>query len=196
MAHLSLKEKLRYWQARYLCARLHMLFFAYTQRHPEENNTLELATPDAENFFKLTVGIPQIERQRRLMLDRFAAGDKACLVIQNNRTVHISWWGERNRLSPEYELGPDCQWPLPEKSPVIYDCWTAHEARGKGLYPKVLMQLSNRLLDNYPSVWIYCLDSNLASRRGIEKAGFKYRGTLTRTRLFGKFLKCSRDSEN
>lgn len=190
------KSRLQYWQARYLYADLKMLFFANVHRQAKATSDLALLTPTAEDFFRLTTGIPQIDGQQRLLRERFAAGDHACLIRQDNQVLHVSWWGVRTTLSPDYELGAGCEWPLPQPAPVIFDCWTAPSARGQNLYPKVLMQLSNRLLDNYPAVWIYCLDTNLPSRRGIEKAGFEYRGMLQRTRLLGKFLKCSRNSEN
>ncbi len=56
----------------------------------------------------------------------------------------------------------------------IYSCFTAAWARGRHLYPAVLA----RILHDYRKrgaahAWIYVAEPNLASRKGIERAGFR-----------------------
>ena len=56
----------------------------------------------------------------------------------------------------------------------IHACFTADWARGRHIYPTVL----RRILHNYRergfrTAWIYVVDSNLASRKGIAYAGFE-----------------------
>ena len=53
--------------------------------------------------------------------------------------------------------------------------WTAPEARGRGLYGRLLGQSLSVCLKDRP-ILIYTSPDNSASRRGIEKAGFQPRG--------------------
>ena len=60
--------------------------------------------------------------------------------------------------------------PLSSNQIFIHWCETASSARGHGIYPKVL----HRVCNEHPSdeILIAVNENNLASRRGVEKAGF------------------------
>jgi hypothetical protein len=62
----------------------------------------------------------------------------------------------------------------------IVHCITPLEHRGQGFYPNLIQAVGSTLGSS--AVYIYCLEENLASRRGIEKAGFRQVGTVTRRR--------------
>ncbi|MDD2884490.1 MAG: hypothetical protein PHT48_05540 [Dechloromonas sp.] len=114
-----------------------------------------------------------------------------CAALRHNTLVHLSWTGTRTQeLTADYELGHCGHWPLRQHSTLIYDCWTAPTARGLGIYPHILALLQQQLLNKAPEVWIYCLQQNKASRRGIEKAGFTLRGQRQAWRILGYFMGC------
>ena len=144
--------------------------------------------PDFSELASLLSTLPGIKQQLSLYKQRFLAGDRICVVCHDGHLAHVSWFGVRKQLDADYELGPLRPWLLKHPSGLIYDCWTATQQRGQGLYPSVVSTLTGMLLRETPEVWIYCRAENLASKRGIEKAGFSYRGSLKSWRLFGKFL--------
>jgi hypothetical protein len=106
----------------------------------------------------------------RFSPSRFARGDCVWGFYDADRLVHVAWTRYDHWLDLTYELGPDARWPLPEGSVVIYDCYTLLAARGHHYYPRALATLVRYapLLTH----WIYTLRTNLASRRGIARAGF------------------------
>lgn len=146
-----------------------------------------LSFPALEDLPKIISALPGGEKQQALYRARFEAGDQVCVVSHNGDLAHVSWFGVRQYLDADYELGPNHSWALEHPAALIYDCWTAPQQRGQGLYPTILGILSAKLLQDNPEVWIYCLIENKASRRGIEKAGFAYRGQLKSWRFFGVF---------
>jgi len=60
----------------------------------------------------------------------------------------------------------------------IVHCITPEAHRGRGYYPRLIRQVARAL---GATTYIYCIDSNIGSRRGIERAGFVPIGTLSRT---------------
>ncbi len=136
-------------------------------------------TPEA--FLKEAPDHPELKSRLPLLQERLSQGDTPCLFFDQGRLVHMAWWGPRRFLDPDYELGTHLPWPLPGEGALIYDCWTPPSCRGRGYYPRALRQLATQLLTHYPHVWIYALEDNTASRRGIEKAGFRAVALLERT---------------
>lgn len=71
-------------------------------------------------------------------------------------------------------------------TPIIGNCWTHPDARGQGVYPfalrHVLQALPDRGIDR---VLIETDVSNTASRRGIEKAGFR------QLRIYNALIVCN-----
>lgn len=65
----------------------------------------------------------------------------------------------------------------------IGPCWTNENHRGKGIYPAVLSKICN---DNIQKdVYIFTEKKNLASQKGIEKAGFMLFASGIRTKFLG-----------
>lgn len=159
-------------------------------RAPTTEASLQIRCLDQAEFAHYACDDAYLHTRLSLLERRLAQGDQVWLAFDESQWVHVAWTGLRNQIAPDYEIGPDAALPLDTHSAVIYDCWTPESARGRGYYPQVLRHLTAELLKHVPEVWIYCLATNHASRRGIEKAGFKHFATLSRIRIFGQFLAC------
>lgn len=151
------------------------------------DDELAFTAADATLFSEYAQRYPYLSHQIPLLDERLSNGDIPYLVFDQNELVHVAWWGVRTEVMATYELGYDCRIPLAQPSVLIFDCWTPDHARGKGYYPAVLRRLVEGSLPDYPAVWIYCLDINIASKRGIEKAGFQYVHFMQRTTWFHFF---------
>jgi CelD/BcsL family acetyltransferase involved in cellulose biosynthesis len=115
--------------------------------------------------------------------DRLRRGDRLFLAMTGNTVVHVAWLTTGQEVQAEAELGPHCRLPTKVPVAVIEDCWTAPAWRGRSVYPAVLDTLRGIAQTTYPLVFVGCLRSNRASRRGIEKAGFKLAFRMRRLRL-------------
>lgn len=74
----------------------------------------------------------------------------------------------------DYEIGP---------------CFTAPEFRGQGIYPTVLKHITENVGANDAVFYMIVDDKNVASIRGIEKAGFERCGTVRKVGLFKRFIR-------
>ena len=68
---------------------------------------------------------------------------------------------------------------------MIFDCWTPISERGHGYYGRTVSLLAKGARDRGNSPWIFSAASNLASIRGLEKAGFQRRYSLVRQHVLG-----------
>lgn len=99
----------------------------------------------------------------RYLLWRFAAAGNYEIydALVGHRVVHRS-----------HVVRKDFRFPfMAHDDLLIGPCWTADDHRGHGLYPAAL----SRIATDHPNrrVWIFAAFDNPASRRGIEKAGFR-----------------------
>ncbi len=112
---------------------------------------------------------------------RFERGDACFGVWIDGALVHYSWVqtsGTHTISSAgiEVSIGDGDLW--------IYNCRTSEAHRGRGIYTRALHHIaSTALLDGATSVSIYAAESNVASQRGIERAGFRLVSTLRALRL-------------
>lgn len=86
-------------------------------------------------------------------------------VRHQGEVVHVS-----------HVLGRSYKFPFMKKQDLhIGPCWTADQFRGHGIYPAVL----SRIALDHPGtrLWMLTDEANAASRRGIEKAGFRAVGS-------------------
>ncbi len=72
----------------------------------------------------------------------------------------------------DYEIGP---------------CFTYPQYRGKGIYPNVLRHICNSLGNSDTSFYMIVDDANIASVKGIEKAGFKKYGVIEVTKYTKRY---------
>ena len=125
----------------------------------------------------LACGDPGFE-VRRQTVDRA----KDCyLVAMEGETAHRSWLHRSVRLPRRFGFDGSV--------PVIGDCHTVERFRGRSIYPQVLRYIARDVArrDAKP-VYVLVSPANLASIRGIEKAGFRRLARLQGIRVAGLLL--------
>jgi len=65
----------------------------------------------------------------------------------------------------------------------IGPCLTFEKYQKRGIYSAVLKYLISEYCKQNRTLWIYCNENNEASRKTIEKVGFKYYGNATINKL-------------
>lgn len=76
--------------------------------------------------------------------------------------------------------GLDLYLTIPPTERYLWDFVTLPAHRGRGIYPLLLQEILRRQADVADGFWIGHEPSNVASRRGILKAGFRVGGQLWR----------------
>lgn len=106
---------------------------------------------------------------------RFRQGHRALLGRVDGEPVFTAWIAVRSLRVDE------CAWTctIADTEAVVYDCVTAVDWRGQGIYPEALRELSALLAgEGILHLWIYADARNAASRRGIEHASFDFLGEI------------------
>ena len=121
---------------------------------------------------------------RKLIQRHFDDGGELFLAFSRGRVVHYSWLfyhpGFREQLAYIH---------LKKDEAHIASAYTIPEFRGQNIYPVVLQHILKCALEkNIRKVCITSAPKNIASVRGIEKAGFCRVGKIGGFRLFGKMF--------
>jgi len=66
---------------------------------------------------------------------------------------------------------------------MLFDCWTPVAVRGRGYYGQTVGLIAKLMMDQGKRPWIFSADTNNASVRGLERAGFQRRYSLVRQHL-------------
>jgi hypothetical protein len=136
-----------------------------------------LEIPDLEvrhHTIRNPTGIPSLDR-------RLSRSRECYLVTIDGQMAHVSWLHRSARLPRQ--CGFD------GAAPVIGDCQTFERFRGRSIYPRVLRHIARDVAARAgTSVYVLVSPSNLASVRGIEKAGFRRLARLQGTRFAGLLL--------
>ncbi|WP_291136276.1 hypothetical protein [Flavobacterium sp. UBA7663] len=121
-----------------------------------------------ENFEELDK-LEAKDVDKNLFKSRFEQGHFYCCLTTSTNVIVSSGWINyaTNHLVGELDLKLN----LPHKIEFLYDFRTNESHRGLGLYPILLKQISKR---NDKIKLIYSLSANGSSRRGIQKAKFKF----------------------
>ena len=86
-------------------------------------------------------------------------------ITSNNEVVHTSF--------VQFETSYKKLLNELDDTPLIGNCWTSREHRGKGLYPYAIFRCCNEIgRRGYKRITISCAPDNTPSIAGIEKAGF------------------------
>lgn len=112
-------------------------------------------------------------------------GDKGYFAYLQDKCIHRSWV-----KSNEQVVYPHWAYPykLKKDEVFIHYCETAPEARGKNIYPHVLSNIIKGHQDK--DILISVNDENIASKKGVEKVGFRERERVKVLILLGmKFIK-------
>ncbi len=100
------------------------------------------------------------------------------VVAIGGETAHRSWLHWSVRLPRRFGFDGS--------APVIGDCFTPERFRGRSIYPQVLRYIARDVARRASApVYILVSPANLASIRGIEKAGFRRLARLQGTRIAG-----------
>lgn len=122
----------------------------------------------------------------REVLERLRRGDHCYTVSIDGRLAHYSWV-QRSSSHPITEAGVSV--PVGDGAFWIYDCQTAEWARGRGLYPATLKRIVNDCFaDGDCTAWIYTSKQNVASQKGIVRAGFGLVTTLHALRMGSQYF--------
>lgn len=113
------------------------------------------------------------------VVQKTVSGNLMKYFIQDNGTfVHESY------LFPKLHLLK----LLDRKGPAIGQCVTSKQYRGKSIYPFVINKIARETLDSgHDEVFIVVNVDNIASIKGIEKAGFKKYAQISAVKRFGVF---------
>jgi hypothetical protein len=113
--------------------------------------------------------------------------DTAYAGYLNANLVHMSWV----YTSSEYAKEPFQRLALNDGEVEIVNCFTSEKCRGLGIYPYVIQFLSHLYFENGATrVYMMAHRENVASQRGIIKAGLRQVGEVTYLRIPGSSGKC------
>lgn len=114
-------------------------------------------------------------------MSRMLRGDACYGAWVESKLVHYSWVQTSGEHSIE-TAGIDL--PIRPGELWIYNCRTSNEHRGLKIYPRVLQHIMReRFAEGAVVAWIYTAEHNVASQRGVERAGFTRVRTLRALRL-------------
>lgn len=119
----------------------------------------------------------------------FDKGGELFLVFSEGKLVHIAHlcYYPGIRETHPLEIHPISE--LKEDEVFIGFCQTHPEFRGKGIYPATLQHIVRyAVAQNKKRCFISSSPANLASIRGIERAGFSFLEKKRKFRLFGKMF--------
>lgn len=113
--------------------------------------------------------------------NRFSNGSRCAALIDDNEIVNISWIAFNSLFINEIHK----KYIIPEGNIVIYDVFTPPQYRGKGIYP-VMLEMINRwaFTNGYKNSIIYSESENISSIRGITKAGYIKKESVTCINIF------------
>jgi len=113
--------------------------------------------------------------------ERLQSGDRCYTVSIDGRLAHYSWV-QRSASHRITEAGLSV--PVEKGAFWIYHCQTAEWARGRGIYPSTLERIvSDCFAEGDCTAWIYTSIQNVASQKGILRAGFGLVTTLHALRM-------------
>jgi CelD/BcsL family acetyltransferase involved in cellulose biosynthesis len=108
-------------------------------------------------------------------------GSGFALITTDLRPVHYCWVRDFERFYMD-ELQVRLTAPC-KNAVMIFDCWTPHSARGHGFYGLAVSHVAEHLCRAGKAPWIFSASQNIASVRGIAKAGFQWRYSMIRRKV-------------
>lgn len=114
---------------------------------------------------------------------REGAATGYALVDESGAFLHFAWTVTFDGFFLS-ELNAKVDAPAPDCI-MLYDCWTPPSVRGNGHYSETISQIAALVCEEGRRPWIFSARNNLASVRGVQKAGFRRRYSLIRQRVLG-----------
>ena len=155
------------------------------ERNIPESFSFEFSIPgytcfrlDVDNLTRLREIWPVDLKTARKRMHR---GDLCFVAADHQGVVHYSW----AQVSGMHYIGPAGRMARVKAHEIwIYHCRTAEQARGKGIYPAVLNAImAEAKTADIQRALIYTTETNIASQKGIAKAGFVPKAFLYAFRL-------------
>lgn len=132
-----------------------------------------------QNYFHVNCGEEYVDE----IFERFKQGKVLALGVVEGKPASVAWLYRAKRV----EISDENDW-------FIKSCFTFPHARGLGLFTKSIKLLAQQAKQQTPSkyhstskVLIECSIANIASEKGIIRAGFKKKSLLLTFK--GKLLK-------
>lgn len=123
-------------------------------------------------------------------LQRLHRGDRCYTVCVDGRLAHYSWV-QRSASHPITAAGVSV--PIGSGEFWIYNCRTVDWAKGRRIYPATLERIVNdHFAEGCCTAWIYTSRKNIASQKGILRAGFGQVATLGALRLGSHYYRIGR----
>lgn len=170
------------WIRHFAHDRRSCLFYAYcsaqgTGREDPDVKVYDVWADIPENFRKIAVPSPW----RSVLYHRMRRGEARflCLSEDGRRLDAYGWIQDWRPFRRKFGA-------LAQSGTMLGPYWTAPEARGRGLYGRLLGH-SLSLCSTQQAILIYTSPDNVASQRGIEKAGFRRLGRWDLVVWFGIF---------
>jgi CelD/BcsL family acetyltransferase involved in cellulose biosynthesis len=112
-----------------------------------------------------------------------AGGAEGYVLAEVGRAVHFAWTAPMDgffcsELNTALRASSD--------SVILFDCWTPPVIRKQGYYEHAIELISSRIRSRGKRPWVFSVVGNVASTRGIERAGFQRRYSLMRQRVLGR----------
>ena len=142
-------------------------FLLYVYKIPKKQNSpVKIVKANNNNISDILHF--QEKRYLKMFKNFLSIGDIGYLGYINNKCIHRSWVKKGEQIVRLQKFLP---YKLNKNQIFIHMCETAHEARGKNIYPTVLCKIIDDFKDNY-EILIAVDSKNISSIKGIEKAGF------------------------
>lgn len=137
--------------------------------------------PDSADLIAQTMGAPSPPE----ILSRFEAGSHCYTAWVGGQLASYGWVSFRAEYVGEFNL----RLRLIPGEAYIWDCFTLPAYRRQGLYSALLAHILSDL-ETSPvcRVWIGADSDNLASQRGIERAGFRAAAEIVLARVLAMRL--------
>lgn len=132
-----------------------------------------------KDLMALTLDTGRFSEQAKLYYARRGI-ETAYGAYKNGELIHISWV----YTATEYSKEPFQRLALKDHEIEIVNCFTLEKYRGSGVYPYMIQFLSNLMIQNgIERIYMMADRKNLASQRGILKAGLKHLGHIVYIRI-------------
>ncbi|MCK5146685.1 GNAT family N-acetyltransferase [bacterium] len=135
---------------------------------------LEHRLAAASDLFELCEMADPIDKAAYVkeMYARLRRGD-ICFLASSHGDIGCAIWVTYTDILVFPEITRE--WKLDEITPYIFDARTVKAQRGKGLFVQTLSALNDYLLNkqNSHEIFMACLDTNIPSKRGMERVGYK-----------------------
>jgi GNAT superfamily N-acetyltransferase len=115
-------------------------------------------------------------------LARLEKGQHPYTMVHNDRLIHWGWIAEHQKESFLDEV--EQTFTLPPATGVLFDFYTHPDFRRRGYYERTLRRMINDANStDLTQLYIFVEANNGASRRVIEKIGFRYRLSFWKRRV-------------